>query len=369
MPYRPHAGVLLAALVLAASAGSALPSLGTAAVPGKLWAIDLDAGEASGIGVNLLGETFVVGTSGGGVGAWKLDDAGRTLWSRRLPGFAAAVTAFPETGAVVATSEWGQGPDIVVQALDAEGGTAWSRTIATPDADVARAAASNLGMVIIAGSTGPDGLLARLDPDGTHRWSRRIATAGEDRLEAVVLLPGDAIAVAGWTYDGIRNRLLLAKLDEWGNTLWQRVLTWEGASLRGHGIAASAAGDLLVAGLRANGLTQAPFAARFDGTGQLLWQRSLDGERGGWASGIAADATGGAILVGASPGSFGQRDTFLARLTPNGATAWTQHYDTGGDDAGRAVAWLPAGVLTLGGSSSGHVMAARFADTPARPLA
>lgn len=359
----------LAALLLASSLGAGAPPTAGVA-PGQVWATALEQAEAAGVSVNLLGESFVAGAGLGGASLWKLDVHGEPLWVHRAPGFGGAVAAFPDSGAVWASNVLGPGvgADVLVRAVDAEGDVVWERVIGTADDDVVRAAAADGEGGWVAGSTGPDGLVAKLDADGTHRWSRRVATVGEDRFEAVAPFADGSVAVAGWSYDGVRNRMLLARLDAYGNTLWQRALTSDGASLRAYAASATPQGDLLVVGLRSNGVQQVPYLARFDGDGRLLWQRALEQQPGGFASGVASDVAGGAIVTGTVPAAGGQRDAFLVRLTPTGGIAWMHRHDTGGDDHARGVAWLPAGLFTLGGTGSGLLQAVRFMDLPVRPI-
>lgn len=362
------APALGALLLVALSASAALPGASLIA-PGQTWARELERAEAAGVAGNLLGETFLAGTATGGSMVWKLDLLGRPLWVHRAPGFGGAVAAWPDSGGVFAANVVGEGTDILVRSLDGEGGVAWQRTVGSPGDELARSAAATAEAVWVAGSTGRDALVARLDPDGTHRWSRRISTVGEDRFEALAPLPDGSVFAAGWSYDGVRNRVLLARLDGYGNPLWERSLTWDGAHLRAYAASATPQGEVLVAGLRSNGVVQMPFLARFDGAGQLLWQRVLEGEAGGHATGVASDAAGGAIVVGNAPGFAGRADAFLVRLAPTGGIAWSKHHDTGGDDLARGVAWTPAGLFTLGGTGSGVLTAVQFVDLPVRPTA
>lgn len=360
-------GLALAALILAASLGAALPSLPTLEPP-KLWSVDLEPGEAAGAAATPAGEAFVAGLVAGSTALWKLDALGEPVWARRVAGLPAAVAALPDGSALVTGLYWGLGPDIVTTAFGSEGDVLWTRTIATTADELPRAVAASPLAVYVAGSTGRDGLLARYDLDGTHRWSKRITTAGEDRAEAVAVLPDGSPIVAGWTYDGVRNRVLLAKLDEYGNLQWQRALTWPGGSVRAYAASLSPAGDVLLAGLHSRGAQQYPFAARFDPRGELLWLRAIEAEPGAAAWGVAADAAGGAVVAGTAPNHLvpWERDWFLTRLTPQGQVAWSKRFDTGGDDDARGVA-LAGGVVTVGGTGSGWLAAARYLDTPVRP--
>lgn len=358
----------LGALLLVALSASAGPGAGLLQ-PGQTWARDLEPGEAAGIAGNLLGETFVAGTTLGGSTVWKLDLLGQPVWAHRAPGFGGAVAAWPDSGAVFAANVVGAGTDILVRSLDGEGGVAWQRTVGGPDEELARHAAANQEAVWLAGSTGRDALVARVDADGTHRWSRRISTIYEDRFEAVAPAPDGAVYAAGWTYDGIRNRMLVARLDAFGNPAWTRSVSAETGSIRAHAAAVTPQGDVLVAGLRDNGVVRVPFVARFDPAGRLLWERALEGELGGSATGLAADLAGGAIVAGTVAGLGGQRDAFLARLTPTGGLAWSQHVDRGGDELARGVAWSPLGLFALGGTASGLLTAVQFVDLPVRPTA
>jgi hypothetical protein len=365
----PHAAVALAALALAASVGAALP--GGALQPLPLWAASPSDGVVAGLDANVLGEVFLVGEGLGGARVAKMDARGEVLWVRVLPIALPAVGAFPDSGAVVAgavRSPTTQGEDLLVQAFDANGDVAWSRLVGYPGDDAARAVAISAEAVFIAGRTHLDGLVMRFDPDGTHRWSSRVATGAEDNLEAAVALPDGGVAVAGWVHDGLRNRALVARLDGFGNVQWQRLLAWDGASLRAHGMALTPRNELLLAGERATPNGVVPWLARLDLQGKVLWERALEGERGAGLTSAASDLAGG-LLVAGTHGVGEARDAWLARITPTGGIAWTLRLEAEGADAVRGLAWSPAGLLTVGASNQGALQAVRYVDTPTRPVA
>lgn len=360
-------GLALVALALAASVGSAVHDLGSAEAL-TLWARDLEPGDPAGVASNALGEAFLAGTVHGSIALWKLDPLGEPVWRARAPAaLANGVAALPDGGAVVAGLAWGQGPDALLVAFDAEGRALWARSIATPEPEQARAVAAGPRSVYAVGTIGHDLLVARFELDGTPRWTRRLGGAQEEVAESAAVLPDGSVAVAGWSYDGTRNRGFVMVVEENGVLRWQRELAAPDASLRGHGVSASPLGELLLAGVRDTVLEQRPLAARLDALGALAWLRSIDEEPGASARSVAADAAGGAVLLGTAPGRLGGTDWLLARLTADGELAWSKRVDAGSEDEGRGVAILPSGLLTAAGEGSGRMLAARFLDLPARP--
>jgi hypothetical protein len=157
-------------------------------------------------------------------------------------------------------------------------------------------------------------------------------------------------------------------LDGFGNVQWQRLLAWDGASLRAHGMALTPRNELLLAGERATPNGVVPWLARLDLQGKVLWERALEGERGAGLTSAASDLAGG-LLVAGTHGVAEARDAWLARITPTGGIAWTLRLEAEGADAVRGLAWSPAGLLTVGASNQGALQAVRYVDSPTRPVA
>lgn len=332
-------------------------------LPFEVWSADAGLGEPVGVAVNLFSESFVA-RDAPTLHVTKLDALGKSLWTVALPGYAGAIAAFPDTGALVASTQWGvDGAAVVVQALDGQGAVDWSRAIDTPQDDRAEAAAAGTEAIFVGGSTGLDAFVARFDLNGIHRWSKRIATPAEDRIEGLAPLADGGVLAAGWTYDGVRNRALLVRLDEYGGILWQRALSFDRFSARALAAAASPLGDVIVAGVQSNGLRQTPFAAAINLDGKTSWTRLLEHEGGAAASSVAVGLDGSTVLAGTSPGSSGGRDGLLARLGPDGALVWSSRLDEGGDERGVGLAWTQ-GLLTVATGADDRVRVLRLLDSP-----
>jgi outer membrane protein assembly factor BamB len=353
-------------LLLSGSLAAALPAAKAPdSSPPKLWSADLAPGEGRAVAPALGGGALVAGNEGGDALLASSDATGARAWSASYPGAAwQGLAALADGSAAVTGVSHGATEDALTALYDADGRLQWVRAIRTAATDEGRGIAASQQGLFVVGTTGLDVLASRYDPDGTHRWARRLGSAAEEHGEAVAMLP-DGPALVGWDYDGARNRLLLWHLDELGAVVWQRSVAWPGSSLRGHAASSDAQGDLLVGGVLADAGGSRPFAAKFDKRGELSWLRVLDTMPQGAAYGIAADALGGAVLAGSAAGFPSARDWFLARFTPQGGLAWEKRFDTGGEDEARGVA-LDGGLLTVGGTASGWLAAARYLDAPAR---
>lgn len=361
-------GLALGALLLAASLGQALP-IGGLSAPPRVWELELSPGEAAGIASNLLGSTYVAGTVGGQMLVWKLDPVGARDWDARpARGIATSVAALPSGGAVVAGYAWGADTDVVVAAVDDSGELLWTRTWGTPGPDAAYAVAAGPRTIHVAGTERGDAFLAALALDGTLLWTRALGASGEAHAESVALFPDESALLAGWTYDGVRNAVLLAKYDSRGALLWERVLPSSDprVSLRAYGVGASPAGSLVVGGVRAAPGVHQPMALGFDPLGELGWLRLLDGAAGGQWLAAASDPAGGGLFAGSVPGRHGEGDWLVARYGPDGTLVWTDRVDGGGDDAATGIAWSPASSVTVSGTGAGTLQALRYLDSPIR---
>jgi len=363
---RAHAtGGWLVALLL-------LPSLAQAApgpvIPVAAWSLDLDLADAAGVATNLAGDTFVAANAGGNLLVWSADALGQPAWVARVPGLVATgIAATLDGGAVVSAYGWGDGPDAHVLGVSREGEVAWDRSLGVPGPDYAWGIAADARSIVVAGSAGNDAFAAALDASGTLAWTRHVAVQPEQRFTSVAMLPGGSAVLAGWTYDGVRNRALFARLSGEGAIAWQGLVAVPDASLRANSVAATPDGQPVVAGVEADGARILPWVARLDGAGKVVWQRTYGTAAGIALTSIAADPLGGAALAGTSPSPLGSAQRFLARMGSDGTLAWSQRADGADPGTTMSVALHPGGALTASWTSSGYLVAARWLDIAARP--
>ena len=219
---------------------------------------------------------------GGGPGGWvaKLTAAGQIAWQSRLPAddiiSIADMQKTRDGGFVIAgTYQWSYPYDAFLLKLDANGTVQWMRAYdgtAPPDQtegdDYALAARqmADGGYVLLAFNSIRtylwDVWLTRVSATGDVMWARGF---GPDFYAKGGLVPtsdgGIAVAVAR-----SGSGLMLAKLDAMGTLLWTRVI--DGASPLNL-MAATADGGVLLPTAHANASL-----VRFDGMGNVLWQKT-----------------------------------------------------------------------------------------------
>jgi len=118
------------------------------------------------------------------------------------------------------------------------------------------------------------------------------------------------------------------------------------------------AGDVIVAGtlgvpdLRGKGSDIV--VLKYSPAGALLWKTTYDGpgHREDYVNGLALDAHGNALVVGASVGKGTGRDYVTIKVRANGSRAWVRRYaGPGGFDEARGVAVDAAGNVYVTGES------------------
>jgi uncharacterized repeat protein (TIGR01451 family) len=189
-----------------------------------------------------------------------------------------------------------------------------------------------------------------------------------------IALNGDANAYVVWAGYGFTH---IEKLDSRGQTLYAYSPD-NGGSTEGRAIAVDAAGGAYVTGYTETSAfpTLHPIQATFGGqrdafvlglsaAGALDFSTYLGGSQQDEGHGIALDATGNVYVTGITSSSdyptvqsfqsalAGGRDTFVARLSPNGSVLLMSSYLGGsGDDDGNAIAVDNNGAIYVTGETA-----------------
>ncbi|WP_437601002.1 SBBP repeat-containing protein [Sorangium sp. So ce590] len=284
-------------------------------------------------------------------------------------------------GQLEGTVDFGGGPltatgaDAFVAKFDRFGTHLWSKRFAGDGNQFAMALAVDpVGDVLVAGrafgsvnfgggvlvSHGrEDVFVAKLDASGEHVWSRLFGGSGADRCDRIAVDPAGNVLVAGGFHDavdfgggvltsaGLRDAFVLRLASEDGRTLLAVRAGDKGDDLA-HGVAADAAGNLLVAGhfsgsidlggapLASAGLTDV-FLAKLSPSGDPVWSARFGGAGADEAHDLAVhEATGDVVLTGtfastidfgAGPlTSAGGQDLFVARLSGAGAHVLSRRF-------------------------------------------
>jgi hypothetical protein len=207
--------------------------------------------------------------------------------------------------------------------------------------------------------------------DPTLTWHTFLGGTSVDQGYGITVDESGNVYVAGvsqatWGspirgYSGGNGDAFAAKLDGGGNLTWNTFLGGSGQDV-GHAIAVDGGGNVYVAGysdatwgapVRAYLGDYDAFAAKLDGSGDLIWNTFLGGSdehnlnKGDVGHAIAVDGSENVYVTGYSWDTWGspiraytrdRRDAFAAKLDGNGNLTWNTFLGSGGDDFGRGVA-------------------------------
>jgi hypothetical protein len=155
---------------------------------------------------------------------------------------------------------------------------------------------------------------------------------------------GDAGLAAGGAMGALagpntgKDGAFVRKLDRDGGTLWTRQFGSGGFETVA-GVAVDGGGNVLVAG-HTNGDLQGSNAGHYDvwvrkldADGATLWTRQFGTGTSDYGGGVAVDEDGNVLVSGATDGALGasdpgDRDAFVRKLDPDGATLWTRQFGT-----------------------------------------
>ncbi len=273
------------------------------------------------------------------------------------------------------------GSDVFVAAYGPDGRRLWVRQFGGAGIDRATGLAVDAqGDAYVSGYTNNrmppgdsigagDAVLAKVGGDGTLVWLRQFGTTGSDYARGVALDATGNVFVAGDTngtlegavYGGGDGDAFIAKYDASGDLVWQRQFGSAGDD-RLNGIAVDPSGNVLVTGVTTGALPtnrsrggKDAFLAKYDNNGQRVWVRQFGSEAADFAYAVAAGANGGSYVAGYTYGSMpgqtssGNIDAFLAHFDANGNRVGVEQF--GGDQAAlaNAVTVAPSGTVLVGG--------------------
>ncbi|MEW5765066.1 MAG: PKD domain-containing protein [Acidobacteriota bacterium] len=245
------------------------------------------------------------------------------------------------------TASFGAGQqDLLLLKADASGSVVWAKAYGTSGNEFG-AILPLQGGGLLAQGTSVDlaqqatFFLVRLGEDGTVQWQKSYGPPGSGLTGALptsdggFLLNGFSLSFA--TLD---SSLKMLRLDSSGNILWQKEYT--GAGQVTGAFYEAQDGTILGSGTVFNLMTQDAdlWAARFDASGNVLWQKTYGGSDLDAGGGLWPVPGGGYILsgttrsFGAGGSSDGVGDVWLLRLDGDGDILWQKTYGGSQDEWG-----------------------------------
>jgi len=283
-----------------------------------------DEEESRALAVDALGNAYIVGDTGGSLGAAIAGDY-----------------------------------DAFVSKYDGTGALQWSRQLGTSGRDRGFGLATDsLQNVFVAGYTEGvlgatsageyDGFLSKFDTAGGLKWTRQFGTSAWDLPRALSVDANGNAYVTGSTRGSLAGAnvgdydVFVTKYDSTGSVQWTRQY---GSSTfdETHGASLDGLGNLYVSGYtdgslgKPNAGSYDAFVSKFSVAGELLWTRQFGTEADDRALGISTDQLGNVFVSGHTHGDLGavnagNRDIFVSKLDAAGNLEWTRQLGTSLED-------------------------------------
>ena len=256
-----------------------------------------------------------------------------------------AISATADGGFYVAgTAEFdNNGYDIVVLRLDALGNVIWQKYYGGKDYDHASSIiALPDGGCLVAGSYDnyssyyDDMWVLRLDSMGNIRWQRKYGGSSEDSVTSIAISTDGNFLVGGNTRSfggGYDQNILLLKLDQTGNVIWQKVYGGKNYDYLGSIISTPDGGFIIAASSESfsNGWNSNIWIVKSDSNGNIQWQETLGGSNSDYGYDVKATPDGGYILTGVtySWSSEWKPRLWIIKFNSIGVIEWQKLYKAG----------------------------------------
>jgi hypothetical protein len=296
-------------------------------------------------GYVIAGRTTSFGAGGIDVYLIKTDSLGDTLWTKTFGGvssdIARSVQQTSDCGYIIAggTMSFGAGSwDVWLLKTDANGDTLWTWTYGSTGGDYGESAQETIdGGYIIVGSkwtsgTDCDLLLAKLNENGDTLWTKTYSGSNYACGCAVQQTSDSGYIVAGV----ISHNVWLIKTDENGNIIWQKTYSGDTEQYPIDVQQTTDSGYIVVGVI--GGWPRDGYVIKTDSCGDTLWTKRLIGEGHEGVASVQEIYDGCYIIAGWTESyGVGNRDFYVIKMNEDGDTLWTKTYGGTDYDCGHSI--------------------------------
>jgi hypothetical protein len=323
-------------------------------------------------GFLLLGTTAVPPIGDSYLYLMRFTGDGDTLWTKLLvDGASARSLARASDGGYLILANLGY--DIHLIKIDPAGEVVWTRTYGWSypgwgdyDDDAFSIHEMQDGTYWVVGITGSeipweyetDVILMRMDAAGDTLWTRRydwtgMTLAGQKPCFGLPTADGNFMLI-GYTdtHAATGTDVLVAKVDQDGDSLWMRTYDASGRERAYAAVPAEDGGSIILGDSDASGDWR-DWVLRIGPEGDTLWTRNYSGEAyGGWRA-MSPTSDGGYLVAGcvSFTGPSGDSDVHLIKAGDDGDTLWTASFGTEVCDCGNAALEVRPGLHIIAGAT------------------
>jgi len=192
-------------------------------------------------------------------------------------------------------------------------------------------ATDSFGNVYIAGGdelSGYDFEVVKYNSSGVLQWQRRLGGTSQQYAYGISVDPSNNIYVCGYSDTPGHRQFQIAKYDASGVIQWQRTLG-DGLQEEGKSIAADSSGNVYVCGRSDNSGQNDLQIAKYNTSGVIQWQRRLgNGTHYVEGNGVVVSPAGNVYVCGldSNPSAY---DFQLAKYNTSGVIQWQRSLDAG----------------------------------------
>jgi uncharacterized delta-60 repeat protein len=207
--------------------------------------------------------------------------------------------------------------------------------------------------------------VAKYDTTGVIQWQRKLDTASQTDIGYGIAVDGSGnVYVTGAANTTTAQYVFIAKYNTSGVIQWQRSLDVASKLDTGYGIAVDTTGNVYVIG-QANATTASAsyiFIAKYDTSGAIQWQRKLDSTTAvaDIGYGIAVDGSGNVYVTGQA-NTATSAYVFIAKYDTTGVIQWQRSLDTASNlDTGYGIAVDTTGNVYITGQANATTATAAY---------